>query len=134
MLRPTTVFAALLIGCALPAGQALAQYYPPDVYRDAPAIYPDDDPRYADPPADYRQPAMRPPGSAIERGPYDPRPYPTDRYGRSSPPPYADANPYGVPRPPPRGYPDDPPAPPAPAHPPGHDRPPHPRHPPPRSP
>jgi len=123
MLRPTTVLAALLFGC-LPAGHALAQYYPPDVYRGGPAIDPDDDPRYADPPGDYRQRAMpRATGPTVERGPYEPQPYPTERYGRASPPPYADAYPDGVPRPPAGIYPDDRPAPRTYASPPGYDRP-----------
>jgi lipoprotein-anchoring transpeptidase ErfK/SrfK len=132
MLRPT-IFAALAIGCALPASQVLAQYYPADVYRGAPAIDPDDDPRYADPPGDYRF-MPRSPGSRVERGPYEQPLYPAERYGRAGPSPYADAYPDSVPRPPVGIYPEERQAPRTYASPPGYDRPDEPGYPPHRPP
>src|SRR5690242_12493531 len=119
MLRPT-LLAALLIGCTLSSGQALAQYYPSDVYRGAPAPGPYDDPRFVDPPG-YREPVLpRPPGARVERDAYG-VPYPTERYSRGGPPPYADAYPDSVPRPPAGIYPDDRPGPRTSASPPGYD-------------
>jgi lipoprotein-anchoring transpeptidase ErfK/SrfK len=119
MLRPTFL-AALLIGCPLTAGQALAQYYPSDVYRGAPAPGPYDDPRFVDPPG-YREPVLpRPPGARVERDAYG-VPYPTERYSRGGPPPYAEAYPDSVPRPPAGIYPDDRPGSRTFASPPGYD-------------
>src|SRR5215510_2166102 len=118
MFRATIAFAALLIGCALPTGQALAQYYPSDVYRGPPLPAPDDDPAY-DAPGNYRAPpAPGRPAPGRDQGSYDQRPYPSDPYGRSASPPYADADPNGTLRPPAGIYPDD--RPPTYANPPGY--------------
>src|SRR5262245_24941119 len=95
MFRPIAS-AAVVIGCALSAGQALAQNYP-YVYRAVPPAYLDDDDFYDRP--DYRAvPPYRPaPGAA----PYDQR--------RAAPPARADADPTWPPRPPAAIYQDEPP-------------------------
>src|SRR3954452_9681848 len=112
MLRLIFAIAYVAIGCAVSAGQALAQYYPPqsyppNVYRGAPPAYPENDDLY-DQPGDYRTvPPYRPAPGA---GPYDQRPATTDRYGRPVPPQArADADPTWPPRPPGSIYQDDPP-------------------------
>ena len=100
MLRPTLTLAALLIGCAVPLGDALAQYYPPyaqpgtpPIYRGPPMDADDDD---DDRPGAYRgaQPGPYRQAPQAAPDPYQSRRYPG--YGR----PYADADPYDVPRPP----------------------------------
>jgi lipoprotein-anchoring transpeptidase ErfK/SrfK len=109
MLRATIACAALLIGCAVLPGPGLAQIYPGDVYR-APVTDDDDDALYPGRGDDRMVPAPRPPGSRNDPGSYDSGPYgpyPPGRYGPYVGPPYADATPYGVPRPPAGIYPDD---------------------------
>ncbi len=129
-IRPTIVVAALL--CAVPAGQVLAQGFPqippPFGYRAAPPPVDtdddDDEVNVAPPPGQVLpRPYRSAPG--MEQQPYDPR-YPSDRYGRYSPPPYSD--PYGpaprppaaIEEPPPRQY----------GYPPGYGRPQYPGYPP----
>ena len=82
MPRPIFAFAALLIGSVLPAAQALAQYYPPQVYRGAPPADQDDDDLFADQPGDYRVGPRQYPTVPREQAPYDQRRIPADRYGR----------------------------------------------------
>ena len=106
MPRPIVAFAALLLGCALPAAQALAQYYPPQVYRGAPPIDQDDDDLFADQPGDYRVGPRQYPMVPRDQGPYDQRRIPADRYGRNSQPSY-DGDQTGALRPPVGIYPDD---------------------------
>ena len=100
MPRATIAFAALLIGCALPAGQALAQYYPPQVYRGTPPADQDDDDLFADQPGDYRVGPRQYPTVPREQGPYDQR-------RRYTQPPFQDDDQVGVLRPPVGIYPDD---------------------------
>src|SRR5262245_25225776 len=122
MLRPIVVFAALLAGCAIPAGQALAQYYPPYVYRGAPPVALDDDDLYPIQPRDYRAaPPYR----------WGPGTDPYDRSPRYNPAPRAEADPGWPPRPPAGIYPDEPPPPYA--SPPGYGRQPYPADPPQRN-
>jgi lipoprotein-anchoring transpeptidase ErfK/SrfK len=72
MQRPLIAFAAVLIGCAIPAAGAVAQFYPPGGYRVAPP--PTDDDEEALPAAPGQDPrAVQPFQSAppgYERGPY----------------------------------------------------------------
>src|SRR5262245_4844858 len=95
----TVAFAALLAGCALPAGQAWAQIFPPlfqqrsapQVQRSVPpTVDPDDDDLFMDQPLP---------------GPYARPPRP-DRYGRYAPPP-PDGDPQGTLRPPAGIYPEE---------------------------
>jgi lipoprotein-anchoring transpeptidase ErfK/SrfK len=112
MFRWTLGLAALAIGCAVPAAEAVAQYYPPYAYPAQPPGYrvvpppvdPDDDDDVVatNRPGEYRGPYQaRPYPSAppIEQANPDSRRYPGERYGRVAPP-YGEPDPYGVPRPP----------------------------------
>jgi lipoprotein-anchoring transpeptidase ErfK/SrfK len=109
MLRSTVAIAALLLGCAVPAAEALAQYYPPYGYPPPPPAYrgapppvevdDDDDDLVPDQPGAYRGAPYR--GAPGEPDPYASRRYPGERYSRSAPP----ADPYGAPRPPADVYP-----------------------------
>lgn len=105
MLRLIFAFALVAIGCAVSAGHALAQYYPPHVYRGAPPAYPDDDDLY-DQPGDYR---TLPPYPGPRTAPYEQRSATPDRYGRPVPQARADGDPNWPPRPPGAIYQDEPP-------------------------
>jgi lipoprotein-anchoring transpeptidase ErfK/SrfK len=101
--RWTIGFITLVIGCAVPAAEAVAQYYPPYGYPAQPPVYRAVPPVDIDDDDDDDLPANR-----DYRGPYQPGPY------RAAPrpyPPYANAEPYGTPRPPASIYRDEPPAP-----------------------
>jgi lipoprotein-anchoring transpeptidase ErfK/SrfK len=109
MLRWTFGLLALVIGCAVPLAEAVAQFYPPYGYPAQPPVYravppldidDDDDDMPGNRPGDYRGPYQPGPYRAAPRvDPNGPRPYP----------PYANAEPYGVPRPPASIYRDEPP-------------------------
>jgi hypothetical protein len=109
--RWTIGFVTLVIGCAVPLAEAVAQFYPPYGYPAQPPVYravppvdadDDDDDLPGNRPGDYRGPYQPGPYRAAPRvDPNAPRPYP----------PYANADPYGAPRPPASIYRDEPPTP-----------------------
>ncbi len=119
-LRAVTAIAVLCIAFAGPAGQALAQYYPPPArayppYRPLPPVLVEEDPSLPayDPPGGYVRPnappglyPAPPPGAQYDRlvPPADVELYqqPAPRYGRAAPMPPPDMDAY-VPPPPP-GY------------------------------